>query len=71
MPGNELINTLNIWTSHSIVSQQDKSCEVPFPIIPLVPGDVLQGDGVLHSELVRLTLNPRLLDQHTRICSQA
>ena len=29
-----------------------------------VPGDVLQGHGVLHGQLVTLTLHPRLLDQH-------
>merc|ERR1719500_1583759 len=33
-----------------------------------MPGDVLQGDRVLHSELVGLTLHPRLLDQHTCVC---
>ena len=36
-----------------------------------LPGDVLQGDGVLHGELVRLTLHPCLLDQHTRVSCQA
>ena len=36
-----------------------------------LPGDVLQGDGVLHGELVRLALHSRLLDQHTRVSCQA
>ena len=43
---------------------------ITIPRIFPVPGDVLQGDGVLHSELVGLTLHPHLLDQHTCICCQ-
>ena len=47
-------------------TSQNQSSQVFHP----VPGDVLQGDRVLHSELVGLTLYPRLLDQHTCICCQ-
>lgn len=36
----------------------------------LLPSDVLQGDGVLHSQLVGLALNPGSVHQDTRISRQ-
>lgn len=36
-----------------------------------VPSDVLDRDGILHGQAVRLALDPRFVDENTTIRSQA